>query len=255
MKTTIRKTMIYFLIIYVLIGVILFFSQRKFLYFPSEKISHNYGVEIISNENETIEVIVLNKGQTDALLYFGGNAEPVIYNGDDFLREFPMHTVYLFNYRGYGGSTGHPTENGINSDALVFFDKIQGKHSEISIIGRSLGSAVATHLASKRPIEKLALITPFDSIKSVAQNQFLIYPMFLLLKDKYESNKRVKHIKAKTIAIVAEHDEVIPNKHSFRLISEFPPGQITTKIIADSGHNDISDKPEYYDHLKDFIKD
>ncbi|MCP3899874.1 MAG: alpha/beta hydrolase [Desulfobacteraceae bacterium] len=255
MKSKIRETMIYFILIYVFIGAVLFFSQRKFIYFPSEKIPHSYDMESISNENETIEVIVLNKGKKDALLYFGGNAEPVIYNAEDFLREFPMHTVYLFNYRGYGGSTGNPTEKGIYSDALVFFDKVEKKHSKISVVGRSLGSGVATKLASEKPIEKLILITPFDSIKSVAQNQFLIYPMFLLLKDKYDSISRVKHIKAKTIAIVAEHDEVIPNKHSFRLINEFPKDQIIVKIIANSGHNDISDKLEYYDHLKVFIKD
>ncbi len=251
----IQKIMIYCILFYVLLGLILFFSQRKFLYFPTEKIPHSYDQEDISNGNETIEVIVLNKGKDEALLYFGGNAESVIYNDADFLKAFPLHTVYLFNYRGYGGSSGQPTEKGIYSDAVFLFDKVQKKHSKISIIGRSLGSGVATYLASKRSIEKLALITPYDSIKSVAQSKFPIYPMFLLLKDKFDSISRVKHIKVKTIAIVAENDQVIPNKHSFRLISEFPPNQITVKIIEGSGHNDISDKSEYYDCLKAFIKD
>ena len=105
MGLKILKIMIYFIVFYVLIGIILFFSQRKFLYFPTEKIPHNYDLETISNEKETIEIIVLNKGKDEALLYFGGNAEPVIYNADYFLKEFPLHTVYLFNYRGYGGSS------------------------------------------------------------------------------------------------------------------------------------------------------
>ena len=246
--------MIYCLLLYVLVGVILFVSQRKFLYFPTQSIPHSYDQENISNEDETIKVIVLNKGRNEALLYFGGNAEPVIYNAADFLKAFPLHTVYLFNYRGYGGSTGQPTEKGIYSDALFLFDKIQNKYSKISIVGRSLGSGIATYLASKRSIEKLVLITPFDSIKNVAQKKFPIYPMSLLIKDKFDSISRVKHIQAKTIAVVAEKDQVIPNKHAFRLISEFPPNQITVKIIAGSGHNDISEKSEYYDCLKTFIK-
>ena len=120
-------------------------------------------------------------------------------------------------------------------------------------MGRSLGSGAATYLASKRPVEKMLLISPFDSIKSVAQNKFPIYPMFLLLKDKYDSIGRVKEIQAKTIILMAENDEVIPKKHSLRLISEFPPEQITVKTISNTGHNDISNKMEYYDHLSSFL--
>ena len=147
----------------------------------------------------------------------------------------------------------HPTEKGIFSDALLLFDKVQEKHQKISVIGRSLGSGVAVYLASKRPLNKLALITPYDSIKSLGQSKFIIFPVFLLLKDKYDSLRRVKHIQAQTIALVAENDEVIPKKHSLRLINEFPPEQITAITINNSGHNDISYKEEYYQHLKDFF--
>ena len=99
----------------------------------------------------------------------------------------------------------------------------------------------------------MALITPYDSIKSLGQSKFIIFPVFLLLKDKYDSLRRVKHIQTQTIALVAENDEVIPKKHSLRLINEFPPEQITAIIINNSGHNDISYKEEDYQHLKDFF--
>jgi uncharacterized protein len=253
MKGKISKIMIYILLTYVVVGAMLFLFQRNFLYFPTEKIPHSYDHDNIVNQGETIEIIVLNQGQKEALLYFGGNGESVVFNAEDFLKAFPLHTVYLSNYRGYGGSTGRPTEKGIYSDALFLFDKVQKKHSKISLIGRSLGSAVTTYIASKRSVEKMAVITPFDSIKNVAQNKFLIYPMFLLLKDKFDSLNRVKHIKTKTIAIVAENDTIIPKKHSFRLINKFPLGQITIKIIKGTGHNDISEKIEYYDCLKKFL--
>ena len=120
-------------------------------------------------------------------------------------------------------------------------------------MGRSLGSGAATYLASKRSVEKMLLVSPYDSIKNVAQNKFPIYPMFLLLKDEYDSIGRVKEIQAKTIILMAENDEVIPKKHSMRLISEFPPEQITVKTISKTGHNDISNKMEYYDHLRSFL--
>ena len=231
----------------------MYFLQRKLIYFPTRKIPHNFPQFKLVNQNESIEVIILNEGKNEAILYFGGNAESVIYNAEDFLTSFPLHTIYLLNYRGYGQSSGHPTEKGIFSDAILLFDKVQEKHQNISVIGRSLGSGVAVYLASKRPLHKMALITPYDSIKSLGQSKFIIFPVFLLLKDKYDSLRRVKHIQAKTIALVAENDEVIPKKHSLRLINAFPPEQITAITIKNSGHNDISFKEEYYRHLKDFF--
>ena len=253
MKSKIRESLIYILLIYLIAGAVLFFYQRKLIYFPTDKIRHSYELLKLENGKETLEVIVLNPGKNKALLYFGGNAEAVVHNAVDFLTAFPLHTVYLFNYRGYGGSSGQPTEEGIYSDALSLFDKVQEKQAKISVMGRSLGSGAATYLASKRPVEKMVLVSPYDSIKSVAQNKFPIYPMFLLLKDKYDSIGRVKEIQAKTIVLMAENDEVIPKKHSLRLISEFPTEQITVKTISDTGHNDISNKMEYYDHLKSFL--
>ena len=253
MKSKTLDSMIYILLIYLIAGAVLFFYQRKLIYFPTGKIRHSYELLKLENGKETLEVIVLNPEKNKALLYFGGNAEAVVHNAIDFLTAFPLHTVYLFNYRGYGGSSGQPTEEGIYSDALSLFDKVQEKQAKISVMGRSLGSGAATYLASKRSVEKMVLVSPYDSIKSVAQNKFPIYPMFLLLKDKYDSIGRVKEIQAKTIVLMAENDEVIPKKHSLRLIREFPPEQITVKTISNTGHNDISNKMEYYDHLKSFL--
>ena len=245
--------MLYILLFYVLIGAVLFFYQRKLIYFPTAKIPHDYEQQQLIHDNITLEVIVLNQGQKEAIIYFGGNAESVVFSAENFLDTFPRQTVYLLNYRGYGGSSGQPTEDGIYADALFLFDKVLEKQATISVIGRSLGSGVATYLASKRPVKKMALISPFDSITRVAQNNFMIFPMFLMLLDKYDSISRVKDIKAETFVLIAEHDEVIPRIHSQRLIDEFPAEQITVKIIADSRHNDISEKVEYYQLLKDFF--
>ena len=253
MKQKTRERMLYILLFYVLIGAVLFFYQRKLIYFPTAEIPHDYEQQQLIHDNITLEVIVLNQGQKEAIIYFGGNAESVVYSAENFLDTFPRQTVYLLNYRGYGGSSGQPSEKGFFADALFLFDKVLEKQTTISVIGRSLGSGVATYLASKRPVKKMALISPFDSITRVAQNNFMIFPMFLMLLDKYDSISRVKDIKAETFVLIAEHDEVIPRIHSQRLIDKFAAEQITVKIIADSRHNDISDKVEYYQLLKDFF--
>ena len=254
MKQKIFEKMLYILLIYVLFGAFLFFYQRKLLYFPTPKISHNYEQQQLIHDNVTLKVIVLNQGEKEAIIYFGGNAEAVVYSAQHFLDTFPDHTIYLLNYRGYGGSSGKPSEQGFFTDALFLFDKVLGKHTTISVIGRSLGSGVATYLASKRPVKKMALISPFDSITSVAQKNFMIFPVFLMLRDKYNSISRVKDIKAEATVLLAENDEVISRVHSQRLIDEFPVEQVSVKIIADSRHNDISEKVEYYQILKEFFR-
>ena len=254
MKKKIREYMTYILLIYVIVGIFLFIFQRKLIYFPTKKISNNFEKLQLKNNNETIEVIVLNPDKDEAVIYCGGNAEAVIHNAEDFLNEFPSQTFYLVNYRGYGGSSGSPTEKGIFSDILLLFDKIHKKHKNIHAMGRSLGTGIVTYLASKRNLNKMILVSPYDSIRSIAQNRFPIYPIFLLLKDKYDSIRKIKDIKASTMILIAENDEVIPKKNSIRLINEFPSEQITVKTIMNAGHNDISYKKEYYEYLKNFLE-
>jgi len=254
MKKKIRELMTYLLIIYVIVGLFLFIFQRKLIYFPTAKISHGYEKLQLENKNETIEVIVLNPNKDEAMIYCGGNAEAVVHNAEDFLSAFPSKTLYLLNYRGYGGSSGNPTEKGIFSDVLFLYDKIYKKHKKIHAMGRSLGTGIVTYLASKRNIEKIILVSPYDSIRSIAQKRFPIYPIFLLLKDKYDSIRKIKYIKARAMILIAENDEVIPKTNSLRLINEFPSGQISVKTILEVGHNDISYKKEYYEYLKNFIE-
>lgn len=245
--------MIFYPILYILIGVFLFFRQRQMIYFPTAFEPHSYAEEILENEGETIKVLVLNPGEEKALIYFGGNAEEVVYNAYIFQKIFEGYSVYLFNYRGYSGSSGKPTEEGIFSDALALYDTIRTRHTSIFPIGRSLGSGVAAYLASQREVDKLVLITPYDSILAVAQRRILVYPLRWMLLDHYNTLSRVKDIKVPTLVLMAENDSVIPRKNSMRLISAFPEKQISAVTIKDAGHNTISDDPAYFLYLKDFF--
>lgn len=239
--------------IYVLIGILLFVFQRDFLYFPTVKTADNSQSQKFVIGEETINVIVLNKGQKKAILYFGGNGEAVVKNAASFSKIFASHTVYLVNYRGYGGSTGTPSEQGFYSDAQFIYDVLANQYRQISVIGRSLGTGVATFLASTRAIEKMVLVTPYDSILNIAQDQYPLYPVSLILKDKYDSASRIKSIISPTLIIVAEKDVIIPAKYSDELIKLFPPAQLTVVVIRGAGHNNITQKPQYYKLLQEFI--
>jgi len=156
------------------------------------------------------------------------------------------------NYRGYGASKGSPSEYAIYSDALEVFDEIKLDHSSTVVMGRSLGSAVATYVASERAVGKLILVTPFDSVQRIAQSQFPIYPMSLLLKDKHDSFARAKQIHAQTLVIAAEHDRVIKMPRTQRLVTGFN-SDVEFHVLEGVGHNDISNNPNYYRLINKFL--
>ena len=242
------------LFIYFSIALFLFAFQRSLLYYPSAETEHEYDVIQYEVDDVVLDVIVLNKGKDEAIIYFGGNGETVVANASFFNKTLSDYTIYLVNYRGYGSSTGKPTEAALYADAQYIYDQLIEKHKTLSVIGRSLGSGVATYLAATRKIEKMILVTPFDSIQAIAQKRYPVFPIALLLSDKFDSLGRVKNISAKTLVLLAENDVVIPFKYSQRLIDAFPLSQIKVELIEGTGHNNISSKAEYYHFLQQFMK-
>ncbi len=249
------KVLVVILLVYIALSAYLFFAQRSFLYFPPPPSQHGYPEETFQFEAARVQVIVLNEGQQHALLYFGGNAEAVEHNAPEFIQHFPNHTIYLVQYRGYGNSTGKPTEANLYADALAIFDRLQQRHSQIFVIGRSLGSGIATMLASQRDINKLVLITPYDSIQSIAQTLFPFFPISILLQDKYNAQKYAQKINASTLLLIAEQDQTIPLIHSQTLAKAFNSSTAKTILIPNSGHNTISHHRLYYKSINQFIMD
>lgn len=234
-------------------GSFLFFNQHSFLYFPTADLPTKHESFTFSNEGEKIHVIRLNPGYENAILYFGGNAESMAQSSDYIAGQFPEYTVYLLDYRGYGGSTGEASEAGLYSDALKLYDRVRPKHQEIFISGRSLGTGIATYVAVQREVKKLALITPYDSIANVAQGRYPYYPIDLLLNDSYNSLARAKSIQAKVLIVIAEKDRVILREHTQNLIDAFEATQPKVVVIKNRGHNDVSSDKRYYKIMQDFI--
>ena len=247
------KVLAIILLVYFALSAYLFFAQRSFLYFPTPKTQHPYPEESYTFKEATVRVIVLNEGKPDALLYFGGNAEAVEHNASAFIKHFPNHTIYLVQYRGYGSSTGKPTEVNLYADSLAVFDRIKQRHGNVSVIGRSLGSAVATFLAAQKSVHRVILITPFDSIEAIAQKTFPFFPVSLLLQDKYTALKFAPNIQVKTLLLVAENDQIVKAVHTKKLAQAFKAGVVSTLTIPESSHNSLSYHPRYYPAMRDFI--
>lgn len=241
-------------LLYIAACTFLFIMQRSLLYLPTpESRSIEATSILVENGGETIKIWTRPAESTDAVIYFGGNAENVSMALGSFAKALPKQNLYFVNYRGYSGSTGSPSEEALFSDALAVYDRVSQKHASISVIGRSLGTGVAVYLASVRNVDRLVLITPFDSIENVAKKQFPIFPISLLLKDKFDSVSRVPNVKAKTLVIIAENDEVIPRQNSDALIAQFPADQVIVKVIGRATHNSIGYSPEYFDLIGGFL--
>ncbi|WP_028863019.1 alpha/beta hydrolase [Psychromonas aquimarina] len=241
-----KSTLVTIILVYIGFCLLLFVLQRKFLYFPQPAGPVSGAAEIsFITDGVQLSGWVVNKGRQKALIYYGGNAESIENNISFFKERLPNYSVYLIAYRGYGNSSGHPSETHLYHDALYIFDQVKVNHKQISLMGRSLGSGVAIYAAANRQVEKLLLVTPYDSIENVAKSVYWMFPVSLLLKDKFQSIKQVKHISAQTYIFTAENDRVIPRARSERLIAQFTEQLVDSVLVSGADHNDISLYPEY----------
>ena len=171
-----------------------FFTQRAQIYFPTP-VSDAPGAQAlwIESQGERIKVWVVARPGGRALLYFGGNADDVAGHVDSFSDSVPGPlAVSSSTTAATAAAVGSPSEPALVADALAVFDQVQSRHAEVAVMGRSLGSGVAVQLAAERPVERLVLVTPFDSLVNVAKEYFRWLPVGLLMRDRYESASRAR---------------------------------------------------------------
>ena len=243
-----------FLLGYVGSCFLLYYDQRSIIYYPNgTHVAVSDTNFALPNDGAVLRGWRLNPGQARALIYFGGNAESLGAERDDLAALFPGRTVYLVAYRGYGASDGSPSEQALFSDALALFDAVKTKHASVAVVGRSIGSGVACFLVSQRPVERLALITPFDSLEQVAQAHYPLFPINLLAKDRYESSRYIATYRGPILVMRAGRDEIVPSDSTDRLLAAMQ----TLPSVLDfpsAGHNSISDDPRYASALSEFMK-
>ena len=226
------------------------------LYHPTKNKAIASNRQIILDVNgQQLQSWRVNSGKSQLMLYFGGNAEAVEENISELGQIFPNYTIYLIAYRGYGTSSGRPSEKALNQDALAIYDKLVNNYETISVMGRSLGSGVAVHLSANRKVDKMILVTPFDSILNVANETYWMFPLSILLTDKFESWRKVKYITNSSLLLIAEHDEVIPASYGIKLANYFPKGRAKVKIIKGANHNNIGTFQSYRQALIQFTQE
>ena len=189
------------------------------------------------------------------VIYFGGNAEEV--SGQMFdAEQLAPWSVAAVNYRGYGLSEGDPGETVLAADAVAVYDQLAAREDvdpdRIVIFGRSLGSGVAVQLAARRPVRAVMLISPFDSLRSIARRQYPIVPVSLLLKHPFDSLAQAPRIELPLLVLAGNRDTLIPPALSRRLHDAWA-GPKRWELVPGADHNDIHAQPRYWPAMREFL--
>jgi len=144
---------------------------------------------------------------------------------------------------------------GVGESGLAVYDYAikRGVSAEhVVVMGRSLGSGVASMLAGARSVGAAVLITPYDSLSAVAAGHYPFLPVRLLLRHPFPSSDWAKRTRAPALLLAAEHDDVVPAIHAQKLFEVWAgPKQI--HVLAQTGHNDIEMHADYYRLINEFL--
>lgn len=201
-------------------------------------------------DGDTLEGVRIPPDEPDAsstlILGFGGNA----WNGQDvaeYLHQlFPGHEVVAFHYRGYAPSTGSPSADALIADAPLVYDKAiaKTKCATVVVVGLSIGTGLAAQLSAVRNVAGLILVTPFDSLKGVAQSMYPWLPIGPLFSHEIDAAGPLRTSTVPVALIAAEHDEIVPNERTDAL-REVIPNLVFDRTIARAGHNDIYARSDF----------
>ena len=212
-------------LVYLSVLVFLYFFQRNLLYLPNE---NNYFSDKLKVDIEEVQINTsddinllgwfhkkdLNRFKT--IVYFHGNAgklENRIYKLNHF-KDMDVNFL-IISWRGFSGNPGKPSEKGLYKDgksAIAWLKNIGLVEKDIILYGESLGTGVATQIAQNKKFAGLILETPFTSMVDAAKNFYPYIPVGLILKDRYENDKKIKNINIPILVMHGEADQIVPFK-------------------------------------------
>ncbi len=188
------------------------------------------------------------------VIVFGGVARETSWMVD--WGEKPAAWGWLMvNYRGYGLSEGTPSEHVLVEDAKLIYDWAAARPDidahNIVVLGRSLGSYIATSLVAQRPARAIILATPFDSMSALAERRYPLLPVGLIANGRYDSAALAPGIKVPALFVIAESDEVTPPERGEALARAW--GGPTETLMLTGGHRRVEWHQEYWRAVGSFL--
>jgi pimeloyl-ACP methyl ester carboxylesterase len=207
---------------------------------------------------ETLSGILIPPDEPDAtqtlILGFGGNA----WNAQDvgeYLHElYPEHTVVAFHYRGYPPSTGAPSAEALIADAPLVYDAAMraAKPRRVIAVGFSIGTGVAAQLTATRKLDGLILVTPFDSLKGVAQSMYPWLPIGPFFEHEIDAAGPLARADMPIAIVAADRDEIVPAERTAAL-RKVVPHLVYDRTIAPAGHNDIYTRSNFQQAMREAL--
>ena len=234
---------------YLSLGALMFFAQRALMYFPDRARTAPAAAGFPQAEEVWLDTAdgervlawhVPPRGDKPVVLYFHGNGGALNLRVDRFKRIAAQGVGLLaLSYRGYGGSSGTPSEAGLIEDARAAYAFAAERYAgRIAVWGESLGTGVAIALASEKPVTHVILDAPFTSTLDVAADLYWFLPVRLLMRDQFRSDLRIKQVKAPVLIVHGEADTIVPIKYGERLLA-MVPGEKRLVRYKDGWHVDL----------------
>lgn len=209
--------------LYLFAALFMYVNQRNYQYFPSHQglsaaaagLSGAVDLRLETEDGETLQAwYAAARPGLPTILYLHGNGGEIAGRAERFAAYQAQGFGVLFvSYRGFGASTGSPSEPGLVNDARAAYDWLiaQGVSPEaIVLVGESLGSGVAVQLAAERTVGAVALEAPYFSAADIASSTYWWLPVRLLMKDKFDSFAYIGKVQAPLLIIHGDQDDIIP---------------------------------------------
>ncbi|HTE32315.1 MAG TPA: alpha/beta fold hydrolase [Chryseolinea sp.] len=264
MKTLLINSLIGLLSIYVLACGLLYFFQEKLIFFP-QKLGKTYPFQFDDkfeeNNIKTTDGTILNgllfkaDSSKGVILYLHGNAGSLSSWGYAAKVYTDLHyDVFMLDYRGYGKSEGAINgQEQLYRDIQTVYDELKKEYAEdkIIVLGYSIGTGLASKIASENNPKLLILQAPYYSLKDMVRHTFLIIPTFIL-KYTFETNKHLDNCKMPVVIFHGDQDEVIYYGSSLKLKEKFK-SKVKLVTLRGQGHNGMTDNEEYTNALKQIL--
>lgn len=232
----------------------LFVAQRRMMYFPDTGriapalagLPRAEAHDIRTADGETLVAWrVLPQPGRPMFLYFHGNAGQLANRAERFTRLTRDGAGLLaVSYRGYGGSTGAPTEAGLIADARAGYAFLRAANiapERIVLLGESLGSGVAVALAAEEKVAAIVLEAPFSSAVDVAADIYRIFPVRWLMHDQFRSDMRIARVNAPVLIVHGTADPVVPIRFGERLFARANQPKTFLRVEG-AGHQPLDDE-------------
>jgi uncharacterized protein len=245
-----------FAILYISFGALMTLYQEDIVYYPNSqdfKSCADFQSAEHTDYNGT-RMYVSDLHKPVAILYHGnaGSACDRSFYADMFTQA--GYGYIIVEYAGYSADSQKPSHNSIKQNVHDVLEYLQEKNiSNISVVGESIGTGVASYHASLRSPEKLLLLSPFTDLVDVAKNRFWFYPTSVLVNNAFDNTTSLKEYRNPVTIIHGNNDTIIP----FELGKELFDSLKTEKqlvIIEGAGHNDLFFYPETYTAITNFLR-